>query len=91
LNELGGLIREHGSMYLFDTIRQPGKDSFLLRQLMNLDQGKYIRDEQRYRDLIRTVSGGLKIADTKVIQITGAFMPQPAYFYAEFTKGNRNV
>lgn len=86
MKELAYVLKENGRLYIFDTIRRPGKDSPLLKFLIGLDQGKHMKDEERYNTIIHIFSERLKPVETKTLQIRGTFMPQPTYFFAEFVK-----
>lgn len=86
MKELAGVLKENGRMFIFDTIKRPGKDSALLKFLINLDQGKFMRNEDIYRSIINRFSDRLKPVRTEIMRIKGALMPQPTYFFAEFVK-----
>src|SRR3990167_3037759 len=48
LNALLLTLRTGGQLHFFDVIKQPGKDRFLTRLIMNNDQGKHMRTEKQY-------------------------------------------
>jgi|GEM_PF-1414488 len=86
MRELGAVLKKGGRLYLFDTIKKPGKDSLLLRTLINMDQGKFMKDEDKYRRIINNFSNDLKPVEVKTLEIRGTLFPQPTYFYTEFEK-----
>jgi len=86
MKELGEVLKTGGKLHFFDTIRRPGKDSKLLNLLINADQGKFMRDEEIYKKIIYRFSDRLKPVRHETLNISGTLMPQPTYFYAEFTK-----
>ena len=86
MKELDYVLKPGGKLYFFDTIIQPGKDSLFLKLMNRLDQGKFIRDESTYRNIAGSFSQHLNPRRTDVLKISGTFLPQPAYFYAEFEK-----
>ncbi|MBI1934583.1 class I SAM-dependent methyltransferase [Candidatus Peregrinibacteria bacterium] len=83
---LGEMLRIGGSLHFFDTIRAPGEESWLLRLLIALDQGKFMRTEERYRTMFPTISPLLRPVQTKTTRLRGTLMPQPKYFYAELRR-----
>ncbi len=86
MKELSRVLKKNGSLHFFDTIKRPGIDPPFLRFLINLDQGKFMRNEEIYKKMIHGFSADLVPTVTKVLRIKGALMPQPTYFYAEFRK-----
>jgi len=51
LNALLLTLRPGGQLHFFDVIRQPGKDNFVTRLIMNNDQGKNMRTEKQYDEI----------------------------------------
>ncbi|MDD5439622.1 MAG: class I SAM-dependent methyltransferase [Candidatus Omnitrophica bacterium] len=86
MEALSAVLQPGGRLHFFDTIRRPGKDSGLLKFLISIDQGKFMRDEETYMKIIHRFSRRLKVVTYKTLSITGTLMPQPDYFYAEFEK-----
>jgi len=86
MTELTAVLKTGGTLHFFDTIRRHGKESKLLQFLIKLDQGKHMRDEERYNVIINLFSNRLSSRSKKVLRVSGTLMPQPAYYYAEFEK-----
>lgn len=83
--KLAGILKNGGYIYYFDSIRTK-QDSILLRLLLNMDQGKYIRDRKKYKKLIKDLPKNLKVRKSKIYQVRGTLMPQPKYIYFEIQK-----
>jgi len=86
MKELGNILKVGGRLYFFDTIKKYNKDSLLLKFLISLDQGKFMRDAEIYKTIIYKFSERLKPVTFRTLEIAGTFMPQPTYFYAEFER-----
>lgn len=48
INALLATLRTGGELHFFDVLRQPGKDRFITRIIMNNDQGKNMRTREQY-------------------------------------------
>lgn len=83
---LADCLKPGGSLYIFDTIKRPDRDSRLLKFLINLDQGQFMRTEEKYNLIIDKLSPKLKLLVKKTMQVRGNFFPQPTYYFAEFKK-----
>lgn len=84
--ELSRLLNKGGRLYYFDSISMPKSDSFLLKIIMSMDQGKFIRTIKEYDRIRQLLPPNLKIKKTKYFQVTGTLMPQPKYLYWEMKK-----
>jgi len=42
------MLKPGGEIHFFDPLRQPGKDTWITRKILENDQGKYMRTEQEY-------------------------------------------
>jgi SAM-dependent methyltransferase len=46
-------LKSGGELHFFDVLRQPGKDQFTTRLIMNNDQGKHMRTKEQYEEIFR--------------------------------------
>lgn len=46
-------LKPGGELHFFDVLRQPGKDQFITRLIMNNDQGKHMRTKEGYEEIFR--------------------------------------
>ena len=64
--KLSKLLKMHGKIIYFDSVRVPKRDSFLLTSLLNMDQGKFIRTIDEYDIIKNKLSKILKIRKFKI-------------------------
>lgn len=86
MTELEYVLKPGGSIHYFDTIKDPRRQSKLLDFLISMDQGKFMRNFEIYKGMINRFSDRLEPVKYNTLEIKGAFMPQPTYFYCEFVK-----
>lgn len=46
-------LKSGGELHFFDVIRQPGRDRFITRLIMNNDQGKHMRTKEHYEQIFQ--------------------------------------
>lgn len=51
IDALLATLRPGGELHFIDVLRQPGKDRFITRLVMNNDQGKNMRTKEQYREM----------------------------------------
>lgn len=83
---LSRLLKKGGTLYLIDSIKDDSRKSKLLSFLMLLDQGKFYKNEKFYNQSLSKFSKDLKPLFQRKYIITNAFMPQPTYYIAQFSK-----
>lgn len=85
LNKLISLLTIDGQIWFYDILK-PGKESHLLtRILASIDRGKYIRTYSQYQQKFKKVVG-VKIAESKIIKVTGTLIPQEDYCFFRLVK-----
>ncbi len=85
-SKLASVLKKGGKILYFDSIRSPKRDSLLLKIIMNMDQGKFIRTLKEYEVIKKDLPKNLKITKNKRYQVRGTFMPQPKYLFWELKK-----
>jgi SAM-dependent methyltransferase len=86
MKELCYVLKPGGALYIFDTIRRPGKDPWYIRSLIALDQGKHMKTETWYKENMQKFDERFTIEETDVFKVGGNFAPQPTWFYAKLVK-----
>jgi len=83
---LSRLLKNGGSLYFIDTIRDKKRKSKLLSLLISLDQGKFHRTEYIYNHVLDKFSPDLKPIYHRTYKMKGTFVPQPTYYIAKLIK-----
>jgi len=79
------LLKDTGIIYFFDIIKDPLRDFKLLNFLISLDQGKFIRTENQYREIFKNMPDKLKIIKERKINFK-RLIPTPTIYYAVLRK-----
>ncbi len=85
LKELIRVLKRKKNLHIFDTIRVPDRDSAVLRFIINLDQGKFMKDEKTYGVIFKELSDKIEVVKTETFRVR-RFMPLPTFFHAELRK-----
>jgi SAM-dependent methyltransferase len=87
LKELTYVLKQNGRLYLIDMIKEPVSDPLLVKLLLKLDQGRFVRTKDEYNEIIDRFKGQLRIINSEIGQIKGNFLPQqPLLYIAELEK-----
>ena len=68
---LGAMVQEPGTVHFIDIIKTKS-DNVIMRLLMAIDQGKYIRNAHQYEELFSNLKN-LRVVNTNVIRAEGWF------------------
>jgi len=78
-------LKKGGHLHFFDMIRTD-KDSSLLKLILNLDQGKYIRFEKQIQKIIKLFPKSLILNNKQIFNIKTFLIPKPKLIYYQFKK-----
>jgi len=87
LSEFCRLLRPGGILYFFDILKPKNNDNFLIKWLVSIDRGKYIRSEEEWQKIFRKEIS-FSILERKVFFLTNTFIPQPNFIYFKLKKLN---
>lgn len=77
-------LKPTGVLHFFDVVRQPGKDRFITRLVMNNDQGKYMRTIEEYEKIFSPYEAQFR--EVKLFPSPDRFIKLQDMLYVELTK-----
>jgi SAM-dependent methyltransferase len=80
-------LKPAGKLHFFDVIRQPGRDAFTTRLIMNHDQGKHMRTREEYERLFR--DGKHRVIQHRVFTSPDRWIKLQDMVYYELSPGPR--
>lgn len=83
---LDNYLQPKGSIYYFDTIKPVPGEPIVARWLCHIDRGRHIRSRKHSLRIMKNVKDIYKTKNISTEQISGTFLPQPAYLYIKLSK-----
>ena len=77
-------LKAGGMMHFIDNIRQPGRDRLITRMLISMDQGKYVRSAEVYKEIFHGKK--LNVEEIKIINSPDTFIKLTDMIYARIRK-----
>ncbi len=82
MGSLLSALRPDGEIHFFDPLRQPGKDSWITRKIIENDQGKFMRTKEEYERMFTPY----KVTEKKVFESPNNFIKLQDMLYMRIKK-----